>query len=224
MELLDVTAETEATFLRCLHDEAPDNPRITDLRRRWLRANADKGLRARVLKADGGEVVALCQYMPVEGTHIVGRDLLAILCIWVHGYEHMGYARADKSGMSVLVWKPFRDGIETPRFLRQARPLPAPPDKVAVAAFLNGWCCGICGETLTAREAVEGLSDAVDYLEVDTSDRAVMLSWGISAGVFLEGTPYRPYEPPFTSEMLRRDILEIAATKLTDKDGSRRPR
>jgi hypothetical protein len=28
MQLLDVTAETEGTFLRCLHDEAPDDPRI----------------------------------------------------------------------------------------------------------------------------------------------------------------------------------------------------
>ena len=42
MELLDVTAETEGTFLRCLHSEAPDDPRTIDLRRRWLRAKVLK--------------------------------------------------------------------------------------------------------------------------------------------------------------------------------------
>jgi GNAT superfamily N-acetyltransferase len=262
MELLDVTAETEATFLRCLHDEAPDDPRIIALRREWFRAGRDKGLRAKVLKADAGEIIALCQYMPVEATHIVGRDLMAILCVWVHGYEHhvgnrqrqghgrlilnaieedaraagsggvvawgmdfpywnpvsfyehIGYARTDKSGMAVLVWKLYREGVDPPRFLRQERPLPAPPDKVAVAVFIGGWCCGICSEGVTAGEAVEGLSDVADYLEVDTSDRAAMLSWGISAGVYLEGKPYRPYEHPFTSAVLRHDILEIAAKKM----------
>jgi GNAT superfamily N-acetyltransferase len=263
MMLLDVTSETEGTFLRCLHDELPDDQRVIDLRRRWFDAHRDKGLRAKVLRLDTGEVVALCQYMPIEQTHILGKSLLVILCIWVHGYdhhvgnrqgngygrfllsaieedarsskatgiaawgmdfsywnpvsfyEHMGYSRVDQDEMVVLVWKSLTSSATPPKLLRQVRRLDGDKDKVGVSVFLNGWCSGACYQCVTAREAVEGLEDIVDFREMDTSDRETMLSWGISDGVYVEGKRYRPYEPPCTSEVLRSDILEIAERKRT---------
>ena len=261
MELTDVDRCTEATFLRCLHDERPDDPRVVQLRRRWFDAQRDRGLRAKVLVLDTGEVAGLCQYMPIERTHLVGEDLLAILCVWVHGYEHhignrqgngygryilesiekdaresgaagvvawgmdfpywnpvsfyehMGYSRVDKDGMAVLVWKPFREGASPPRFMRQARRPASGSDRISVTFFLNGWCTGACAQCLTAREAVEGLEETVDYHEVDTSDPDTLRSWGISDGLYVEGEPYRPYEPPWTSESLRRDLFELTERK-----------
>lgn len=261
MKLIDVDASTQGTFLRCLHDEAPDDPRVIGLRRRWFESHRDKGLRSKVLVLDGGEVVGLCQYMPIEHTHFVGQDLIAILCIWVHGYdhhvgnrqgngygrhilesieedarasgaagvaawgmdfpywnpvsfyEHMGYSRVDKAGMAVLVWKPFVGTASPPRFLREVRPPARDSRKVSVAVFMNGWCTGGCAQCVTVREAVAGLEDIVDYLEVDSSDPVALRSWGISDGIFVEGEPYRPYEPPCTSEVLKRDILELVERK-----------
>jgi GNAT superfamily N-acetyltransferase len=258
MRLADVDGDTEATFLRCLHDEKPDDPRVTRLRRRWFDAHRDRGLRARVLVLDTGEVAGLCQYIPIEHTHVVGEDMLVILCMWVHGYdhhignrqgngygrymlesierdaresggsglvawgmdfpywnpvsfyEHMGYSRVDKSGMAVLVWKPFREGVSPPRYLRQARRPAGDPSKVSVMVFLNGWCTGSCSQCVTAREAVEGLEESVDYREVDASDPEALRSWGISDGLYVEGEPYRPYEPPCTCDVLRQDLLELA--------------
>jgi GNAT superfamily N-acetyltransferase len=261
MKLVDVDAATERTFLHCLHDERPDDPRVMDLRRRWYTAARAKGLRAKVLVLQGGEVVALCQYMPIEHTHLVGRDLLAVLCIWVHGYEyhlgnrqgngygrlileaiekdarasgfggvaawgmdfpywnpvsfyeHMGYSRVDKDGMAVLVWKPFTETALPPRFHHRVRRPACVPGKVSVTVFTNGWCMGACAQCMTARDAVRGLDDIVDYREIDTADPATLRSWGISDGIFVEGELHRPYEPPCSSEVLRSDILEIARGK-----------
>lgn len=264
MKLLDVDRETEGTFLRCLHDERPDDPRVVALRRRWFDAYRDKGLRAKVLVLDTGEVAALCQYMPVEQTHIVGEDLLAILCIWVHGYdhhignrqgngygryileaieedarasgaagvvawgmdfpywnpvsfyEHMGYSRVDKDGMAVLVWKLFTETASPPKFLRQTRRPVGDPGRISVVAFVNGWCTGACENCVTAREAVEGLEEIVDYRDIDTTDPEVLTAWGISDGLYVEGEPYRPYEPPWTSEELRQDLIELAGRHRKD--------
>ncbi len=256
MKLADVSPETEVTFLHCLHDERRDDPRVMEMRRRWFHAQRDHGLRGKVLVLDTGEVAGLCQYMPIERTFMVGSALLAILCIWVHGYEHlvgnvqgngygrymlesierdaresgklgvsawgmdfphwnpvsfyehMGYTRADKSGMAVLVWKPFSESAVAPRFLRPVRRPVGRPDKVSLAVFVNGWCMGSCEQSVLAREAVDGLECFVDYMELDGSDPDVQRSWGISDGVYLQGEPYRPHEPPWTSEVLRRDLLD----------------
>jgi GNAT superfamily N-acetyltransferase len=265
LRLVDVNAGTEGTFLRCLHDEAPDDPRVIDIRRRWVEENRAKGLRTKVLILDTGEVAGLCQYMPIEHSHFTGEGLMAIDCIWVHGYEHhignrqgngygryilesieedarssgalgvaawgmdfpdwnpvsfyehMGYERVEKAGLAVLVWKPFSDAALQPGFLRGGRRPAARDDKVSVAVFVNGFCTSACGQCIQAREAVDGLESIVDYLEVDTSNRDALLSWGISVGLFVDGKPHRSTEPPCTSEVLRSDILELAERKGLDR-------
>ena len=63
----------------------------------------------------------------------------------------------------------------------------------------------------------EGIEPAkkwdVKHEEVDTSDKAVRLSWGIDNAVYLEGKPFRPYAPPWTSDELRAEIIQIAENK-----------
>ncbi|MFQ5459971.1 MAG: hypothetical protein ACE5EL_04185 [Anaerolineae bacterium] len=139
MKIQDVTPDTEGTFLRCLHDEQPDDPRVVALRRRHYEARRASGLRAKVLVLDSGEVIGL--------------------------YEHMGYSRVDTRGLAALVWKAFRATATPPRFLhRDALPAGA-PGKVTVRAFLNGWCTGACAQVITARGAVAGPGGLIDYEE-----------------------------------------------------------
>ena len=121
MRLEDVSRETEGTFFRCLHDERADDPRVVEIRRRWFEQHKKLGLRAKVLFDDSGQVVGLCHYLPVEHSHYEGNGLMAILCMWVHGYDHhignqqgQGYGRlmleaiekdARESGFKgVTVW------------------------------------------------------------------------------------------------------------------------
>jgi GNAT superfamily N-acetyltransferase len=88
MRFEDITSETAPTFLHCLHDERTDDPRVIERRRRWVEAHRENGFRGRVLVLDDGDVPAMAQHMPVEYSPFAGHDLTAILCLWVHGYEH----------------------------------------------------------------------------------------------------------------------------------------
>ena len=260
--IVDVTKETEATFFRCLHDEKPQDPRAAAIRRKWHELHKHKGLREKVLLLDGGEVGGLCQYIPIEHSPFLGRELMAILCIWVHGYEHlvgnqqkkgygrlilesieadaresgmkgvaawgadftywnpvsfyehMGYARADVEGMTVLVWKGFSAGAEAPKLMRLKRPPRAGDRKVDVTMFLNGWCCGGCKYALSARDAVKGLEDIADYTEIDISDRQTAIEYGIGlGGLYVDGQPFRPDGPPFSTEELAAEIRKLHERK-----------
>lgn len=108
MELVEIDASTEDTYYRCLHDEIPADPRVIAMRRDWRAAFEPKGHRARVLKDDQGQVVGLTNYIPVEHSPYEGRNLMAILCMWIHGYEHgVGNKQAQGYGRFMLA------GIET---------------------------------------------------------------------------------------------------------------
>lgn len=103
MRLVDVTEETENAFFRCLHLEIPENREITAIRRRWYKRHKDQGLRAKVLMRDDDEIAGLCQYLPIEHSPLLGEGLLAILCLWVHGYEHLvGNQQGQRMGGFML--------------------------------------------------------------------------------------------------------------------------
>jgi GNAT superfamily N-acetyltransferase len=96
MRLVDVTEKTQSTFFRCLNPKEPDDGRQSAIRSDWYEKNKANGLRAKLLILDNGQIAALCQYIPIEHSHLVGEDMLAILCVWVHGYDrHVG----NKQGM-----------------------------------------------------------------------------------------------------------------------------
>lgn len=263
MKLIEIDKNTEDTFFRCMHDEVPADPRVIEIRRRWYKQNKEKGLRAKVLLRDDNSIVGLCQYIPIERSHLIGKDLMAILCIWVHGYEHlvgnqqgkgygtfilkhiendarasgkkgvvawgmdfpywnpasfyehMGYTRVETDGMVVLVWKPFQEDVTPPELLRQTRAITKDPKKPKITVFANGWCGIGCENCISARDAIAGLENLVTYEEIDTSDREHLLFWGIEDGVFLDGKPFRPNGPPWTSEKLKAEILQ-----LLDKESS----
>ncbi|MGD0999750.1 MAG: hypothetical protein ABSA67_03535 [Candidatus Brocadiia bacterium] len=122
-------------------------------------------------------------------------------------YEHMGYSRADKRGGDVLVWKKFVEAADPPALLRLKRRPSRDARKRKVTVFVNGWCGGGCEECVRAREAVAGIEDRVNYEEIDTSDRASLLSWGIDDAVFLDDARFGG-SPFWTSEELRKEILK----------------
>lgn len=259
MKLVEIDKNTEGTFFRCLHDEKSADPRVLALRHRWYDRYKEKGLRAKVLMREDEAIVGLCQYLPIEHSQLMGEDLFVILCIWVHGYEHLvgnqqgqgygrfiltyieedarssgakgvaawgmdfpywnpvsfyehlGYSRVETRDSVVLVWKAFTQDAQPPALLRPRRKLLREEGKRRVTVFVNGWCGGGCEQCISARDAIEGLGERVVYEEVDTSDRALMLSWGIEEGVFVDDTPFRPYGPPWTSAELRAAVLGQSA-------------
>ncbi len=103
MELLDIDESTEDTYYRCLHDELPADPRVIAMRKAWRAAFAPRGHRAKILKDEAGQVVGLTNYIPIEHSPYEGENLMAILCMWIHGYDHLvGNQQAKGYGRFVL--------------------------------------------------------------------------------------------------------------------------
>jgi len=89
MQLLEIDEETEDTFFRCLHLERPADPRMLVMRRKWRKNNKSKGHRGKVLTDDHGEIVGLTNYIPIERSPFERERLMSILCMWIHGYDHL---------------------------------------------------------------------------------------------------------------------------------------
>jgi GNAT superfamily N-acetyltransferase len=103
VKLLEIDESTEDTFFRCLHDEIPADHRVIEMRKVWRAKFQPRGHRAKVLKDDTGQVVGLTNYIPVEHSPYEGRNLMAILCMWIHGYEHLvGNQQAKGHGRFML--------------------------------------------------------------------------------------------------------------------------
>jgi hypothetical protein len=257
MQLKDVDATTEDAFLRCLHLEAPADPEVMALRRRWYDRYRHAGLRAKVLVNDDGTVVAMGQYVPIGLSPFLGDELAVILCMWVHGYTHhignmqgrgygrqllegmereiahagfagivawgmdfpywnpvswyfsRGYAEVARRGQEVLVWKPLRPDAVPPAFGPSDGRPPADGDTLTVAVYLNAWCTGGCEITHKVRCAARQLGDRIAYLEFDTDAKADQLRHGRDSGVFIDGKPYRPFEAPWTAEVLIEDVTRL---------------
>jgi len=103
MKLSEIDKNSEDTFFRCLHDEIPADPRAMAIRREWHALYQPKGYRAKVLEDDGGQAVGLTNYIPVEHSPYEGENLMGILCIWIHGYDHLvGNQQSKGYGRYVL--------------------------------------------------------------------------------------------------------------------------
>jgi len=88
MELVDISADTESAFFRCLQVQEPEDPEATAPGRDWYARHKNRGYKAQVLRLDDGRIVGKCHYLPIEYSPFVGHDLLAILCLCIHPYEH----------------------------------------------------------------------------------------------------------------------------------------
>lgn len=103
MQLEEISVDTERAFFTCLHLEEPEDRGMTEARRRWYAKYKDRGYRAQVLTLFDGTVAGKCHSVPVEHSPFVGRDLLAVLCIYVHMYDHhIGDQRHRGYGRRIL--------------------------------------------------------------------------------------------------------------------------
>ncbi len=120
-------------------------------------------------------------------------------------FKKQGYAKADKLGMQVLLWKPFTDDAGPPKWIREKRKPTKVPGKVTVTGFINGWCPAQNMAFERAKKAALEFGDKVNFQKVDTSVRKTFLEWGISDGLFIDGKEVRTGPPP-SYEKIRRII------------------
>jgi GNAT superfamily N-acetyltransferase len=119
-------------------------------------------------------------------------------------FRRRGYRRADRRGLSVLLWKPFAPDAEPPRWMPETGKRPEPvPGKVLVTGCVNGWCPAQNLAFERARRAAAPHGDRVECRLVDTGDRQAMLAWGESDALFLDGERLR-FGPPPSQDRLDR--------------------
>jgi len=104
----------------------------------------------------------------------------------------------DKQGFlgQVLLWKPFTDEAIPPKWIRQKKKPATIPGRVAVTAFLNGWCPAPNLVFERARRASLELGDRVVFRQIDTFDRECFLEWGIADALFIDDKQVRTGPPP----------------------------
>ncbi len=133
-----------------------------------------------------------------------------VLPFWMKAswFKKHGYRPADRQGMSALVWKPFTEDAQPPRwFPKVDRQLPVTPGRVNVTAFSSGWCLGMNLVYERAKRAAAELGDGVVFREIDVSERSAVAEWGRSDAVLVNGKDLQKGPPP-SYEEIRKTIAK----------------
>ncbi|MBN2293896.1 MAG: GNAT family N-acetyltransferase [Pirellulales bacterium] len=120
-------------------------------------------------------------------------------------FKRQGYRKADRNGFAVLMWKPFQDDAEKPKWIRKRKTPRRIPGKVSVTAFKNGWCPAQNITFERAKRACAEFGDEVLFQPIDTSDRNVFLEWGISDDLYIDGKLITKGPPP-AYEKIKKEI------------------
>jgi len=103
MRVIDLAEEHAPLYLVCLEDWSDEMREAGDRKARWYERMRHQGLRVKLAVDDAGRVGGMIQYLPIEHTDAAGRDLLFILCIWVHGHaQGRGDFRGQGMGTALL--------------------------------------------------------------------------------------------------------------------------
>lgn len=124
-------------------------------------------------------------------------------------FRKQGYTKVDQQGIlgHVLLWKPFTDNAIPPKWIKEKKEPETIPGKVAVTAFLNGWCPAMNMVFERARRAASEFGDKVVFQKIDTSDRNVFLDWGISDALFIDNRQMKTGPPP-SYEKIKKAIAK----------------
>jgi GNAT superfamily N-acetyltransferase len=111
-------------------------------------------------------------------------------------FKKQGYKPVDKVGMQVLLWKPFREDAQPPRWIRLQKAPETTPGKVTITALVNGWCPAMNMTMERAKRAAAELGDRVLFQTIDAFAREVIDDWGTSDALFIDRKQIRTGPPP----------------------------
>ncbi len=122
-------------------------------------------------------------------------------------FKKHGYKKVDKYGVAVLLWKPFSEEAQPPRWIRQKKRPEVTPGNVTVTSFINGWCPAQNIVHERAKRAAGEFGDAVIFRAIHTDDRATFNEWGVADALFINDKQINTGPPP-SYDKLRRKIAK----------------
>jgi hypothetical protein len=128
-------------------------------------------------------------------------------------FKKHGYRKADKKGERVLLWKPFEEDAMPPKWFKEKKKPEIIAGKVAVTAFLNGWCPAMNIVFERAKRACSEFGEKVVFQAIDTFDQQTFLEWGISDALFIDGKKVRTGPPPSyekTKKKIRKRVKKLS--------------
>lgn len=128
------------------------------------------------------------------------------LPIWMRAswFRRHGFVKADRSGLSSLVWKRFTPDAVAPRWLSPTGKRPdAAPGRVVVTGCLSGWCPAQNLAFERARRAAAPFGERVELRVVDTRDRPTLEAWGQCDALFVGDRQVRTGPPPSEARLGR---------------------
>ncbi len=251
MQIRDLNQGDEELYFVCLEPWSDEIKEASDHKERWYARMKDRGLRIKLAVDNDGVTSGMIQYMPIELSHVSGKNLYFVNCIWVHAhkkgigdrrgkgmgkallkdaeddarrlgtkgmaawgiglpfwmraswFKKQGYRRVDKDGVAILLWKPFEQDAEPPRWIKRKKTPQTIPGKVSITAFMNGWCPAQNMVYERAKRAAAELGAKVVFEGIDTSDKATFLEWGISDALFIDGKEVRTGPPPTYEKLVK---------------------
>lgn len=124
-------------------------------------------------------------------------------------FKKQGYAKVDKYGTAVLLWKPFSDDAVAPKWIKRRKKPGKKAGKVTVTSFINGWCPAQNLVFERAKRAASEFGDKVAFQAIDTFDRDTFLEWGIGDGLFIDGRQIRTGPPPSYKKIKRKITRQV---------------
>jgi hypothetical protein len=112
MKIIDLTSEHEKQYFCCLEDWSDEVKEAGDHKACWYNKIKDKGLKVKLAQDENGIIGGMIQYLPVENSLFEGRDLYAVLCIWIHGHKK-GIGNFQKKGMGKALLKAAEDDVKS---------------------------------------------------------------------------------------------------------------
>ena len=134
------------------------------------------------------------------------------LPVWMRAawFKKHGYTAVDRIGLKELLWKPFVERANPPRWVPEQQVPEGEPGQVTVTAYKSGWCPAANLVYERARRASAELGTPVRFETIDTSDRQTFLQCGHSDEVFVNGRRLQKGAPPSYRRVRRKIQRQVS--------------
>lgn len=111
MKIIELSTQNENLYFQCLEDWSEEIKEAGNHKETWYNKMKDKGLRVKLAQDDDENIGGMIQYLPIEHSHVDGKDLHFVYCIWVHGHKE-GRGSFQKKGMGKALLKEAEEDVK----------------------------------------------------------------------------------------------------------------